>query len=165
MKREIERLTPEVIESICELVREGAFPRVACLACGAIPEQIAIWFHARNRKNDPYRTLQNKIMRAQAQARAEAEAIVLKRTPEKWLRCGPGRDGVSNDPTIPTGWTEAPSAPRIVHNTILADAKEQLDISLILSALSNFPEAKKAVANAMRLKDAKMIESQPQEDR
>jgi hypothetical protein len=142
------RLTPLLQEQICALIRAGAYPHVAALASG-VPREVWDRWLASASKKDPqkkYRLLKQAIDQAQAVARCTAEIAVLKDSPDRWLRTGPGKEAEGNP-----GWS-IPVKPHVTNNqqiNVLLSPQMQGLFAAILQVLSPYPEARAAVALAL----------------
>jgi len=140
------RLTPEIQDLVCGLVRAGGFPHVAAVAAGIPLKTFAFWMRcAKARRPQPiYRVFYEKVQQAQAQARVTAEAQALKRAPLSWLRYGPGRE----TGRLP-GWTDPVKPAKIERGPHPSIARTQELVDAMLSALEAFPEARAALADAL----------------
>src|SRR5262249_2721342 len=95
-----------------------------------------------------HRQLCDDVRKAQAEARLAAEVAVFKDDPLAWLRSGPGRDSASAE-----GWTSAVKPFKRDQRSTgngLVDADGRDLIPTLLDALTPFPEARLAVARALR---------------
>jgi hypothetical protein len=140
-------LTPEVQQTICQFIRAGGFPHVACEAAGIPIEVYESWLElAKKKRHKRYRDFVIAVRAAQAQARLAAEIKILQENPLDWLKSGPGRES----PNLP-GWT-APTKPLVQTNNqvnlLLAPEMQGL-FAAILRVLGPFPEARAAVALAL----------------
>lgn len=108
------KLTPELIDAICERIRVGTYPYVAAAACGVPRSTYYGWMEKAKKKGTPriYKELSDKISEAAAAARSNAEVRVFRDRPFEWLRYGPGRER----PEQP-GWTETPQQVQIEAQT------------------------------------------------
>ena len=104
------RLTPELIQAICERIRVGSYPYIAAAACGIPRSTFYAWMDKGRKKRSLkiYRELLDRVSEASATARSSAEVRVFRDQPFQWLRYGPGRDR----PDEP-GWTETPQTLRV----------------------------------------------------
>lgn len=96
-------LDPYVIDEICESLDRGAFFHVAAEAAGVEVSLAKQWLGMGRgvKAVEPYRTFADRVGRAKARARVEAESRVWMAKPATWLRQGPGRErGKVNRP----GW-------------------------------------------------------------
>ena len=96
------KLTSEVHQAIVDAVRNGCFDWIAAQAAGIDPSTFWRWMRRGERSSEqPFRQFCKEVKQARAQARQQAEALVFKESPFKWLRYGPGRER-QGEP----GWTE-----------------------------------------------------------
>jgi hypothetical protein len=104
------RLTPELIQAICERIRVGTYPYIAAAACGIPRSTYYGWLKKADKKGSLkiYRELRDRVGEAGAVARSSAELRVFKDRPLEWLRLGPGRER----PDEP-GWTETAQTIRV----------------------------------------------------
>jgi hypothetical protein len=95
-----------VIADIVEYLERGAFFHVAAEAAGVEVDLAKHWLALGRAVNadEPYRAFADRVLRAKAIARAEAESRVWLAKPATWLRQGPGRDRGRVDRP---GWTNA----------------------------------------------------------
>ena len=95
------RLTPELINRIATRIRVGVFPYVAAQSVGVPKSTFYSWMAKGKNGEEPFVELLDKVRKAQAGARVDAEVRVYKEKPLEWLRLGPGR----TEPEFP-GWTK-----------------------------------------------------------
>ena len=139
-------LTPERHKAIVAAIRAGSFDWVAAEANGITRETLRLWLRKGARdKRKPYRAFSDDVRAARAQARLSAEIEVRRDQPFNWLRFGPGRERDGE-----AGWTES-SEIRHSGSVGVMYSQEWTVISVAIeAALENFPEAKLAVAEAMK---------------
>jgi hypothetical protein len=139
-------LTPERRAGIVAAIRAGAFDWIAAEANGIDRETFKLWMRTGTRtKKEPYLSFVREVRAARAQARLSAEIEVRKGQPFNWLRFGPGRERDGE-----AGWTESTEI-RHSGSVGVMYSQEWTVISVAIeAALENFPEAKLAVAEAMR---------------
>ncbi len=139
-------LTPERHKAIVAAIRAGAFDWIAAEANGIDRETFKSWMRKGIRtKREPYLSFVKDVRAARAQARLSAEIEVRKEQPFAWLRFGPGREREGE-----AGWTESTEVKHSGSIGVL-DSKEWTVISVAIeTALEKFPEAKLAVAEAMK---------------
>ncbi|MEO8586767.1 MAG: hypothetical protein ABI584_11445 [Acidobacteriota bacterium] len=139
-------LTPERHKAIAAAIRAGAFDVVAAEANGITRETFRIWIRKGERlKRKPYVAFAADVRSARAQARLSAEIEVRRDQPFNWLRYGPGRERDGE-----AGWTES-SEIRHSGSVGVMYSQEWTVISVAIeAALENYPEAKLAVAEAMK---------------
>jgi hypothetical protein len=154
-------LTPEVQNSILAYIREGGFPHIAAEAAGVPAEVFHDWIKKgqQRRAREPYRSFATQVRQAIAQIRLLTEIDVRKDDPRFWLLKGPGRETPNNP-----GWTRE-TKPLIVQDNrtvnLLASPQWNSLWAIILQALAEFPEARLALAQA--LKEAGAVSSVPQQ--
>lgn len=138
--------TPEVHRSIVAAIRAGAYDWVAAEANGIDRTTFATWMRRGEREPvEPYFTFRMDVRAARAQARLSAEIEVRKDAPFNWLRFGPGREREDSP-----GWTESKEV-RHSGSIAVVQSEEWLRIAAALdSALKPYPEARLAVAVALR---------------
>lgn len=139
-------LTPERHKTIVAAIRAGAFDWIAAEANGIDRETFKLWMRTGiRRKREPYLSFVRDVRSARAQARLSAEIEVRKEQPFSWLRFGPGRERDGEE-----GWTES-SEIRHSGSIGLMQSQEWTVVSVAIeAALENYPEAKLAVAEAMK---------------
>jgi hypothetical protein len=87
------KLTPETQEAITKAIRGGCFDYTAAEVAGISQRTFYYWLEkGEEQKSGEFHDFALGVMMARAQARVEAEAIVFKTDPFKWLRYGPGRE-------------------------------------------------------------------------
>jgi hypothetical protein len=139
-------LTPERHKAIVAAIRAGSFDWIAAEASGISRETFRIWMRKGERdKRKPYLALAADVRAARAQARLSAEIEVRRDQPFNWLRYGPGREREGEE-----GWTES-SEIRHSGSVGVMYSQEWTVISVAIeAALEAYPEAKIAVAEAMK---------------
>jgi hypothetical protein len=139
-------LTPERHKAIVAAIRAGSFDWVAAEANGITRETLRLWLRKGARdKRKPYVAFSDDVRAARAQARLSAEIEVRRDQPFNWLRFGPGRERDGE-----AGWTESTEL-RHSGSVGVMYSQEWTVISVAIeAALENFPEAKLAVAEAMK---------------
>jgi hypothetical protein len=139
-------LTPERHKAIVAAIRAGSFDWVAAEANGITRETLRLWLRKGARdKRKPYLAFSDDVRAARAQARLSAEIEVRRDQPFNWLRYGPGREREGE-----AGWTESTEL-RHSGSVGVMYSQEWTVISVAIEvALENFPEAKIAVAEAMK---------------
>ena len=139
-------LNPERHKAIVAAIRAGAYDWVAAQANGIDPATFRNWMlRGKKSRKGPYLAFLKDVLTARAQARLSAEIEVRKDLPFNWLRYGPGRER-DNEP----GWTESREIKHsgsldVLHSTEWGRLAEVID-----GALLPYPEARLAVANALR---------------
>jgi hypothetical protein len=141
---------PLLADRVLSYIQSGGYPQVAAEAAG-VPEQAFLqWINwgEKKRAREPYRAFARGVRQAVAHGRLIAELAVHEKDPKFWLTHGPGRE-TAHSP----GWTgEVKPASRedpgqAAENT---DAQWRALYTTLMRALSEFPEARLAVAQALR---------------
>jgi hypothetical protein len=139
-------LTPECHRAIVAAIRAGAYDWVAAQANGIDPDTFRSWIRRGDReREEPFHSFVTDVRTARAQARLSAEIEVRKDEPFNWLRFGPGRERPGED-----GWTESKEIRHSGSFDVLYSNEWTLISVAIETALERFPEAKLAVAEAMK---------------
>jgi hypothetical protein len=139
-------LTPERHKAIVAAIRAGSFDWIAAEANGITRETLRLWLRKGERdKRKPYVVFSADVRAARAQARLSAEIEVRRDQPFAWLRFGPGRER-EGEP----GWTESTELKHSGSVGVMYSQEWTLISVAIEAALENFPEAKLAVAEAMK---------------
>jgi hypothetical protein len=139
-------LTPERHRAIVAAIRAGAYDWVAAQANGIDPDTFRSWVRRGDRARDePFLSFVTDVRTARAQARLAAEIEVRKDEPFNWLRFGPGRERPGED-----GWTESKEIRHSGSFDILYSEEWTLITVAIEAALEPYPEARQAVAEAMK---------------
>jgi len=139
-------LVPERHKAIVAAIRAGAYDWVAAQANGVDPTTLILWMHRGEREGEgPYFEFFKDVRTARAQARLSAEIEVRKDQPFNWLRFGPGRERPGED-----GWTESKEIRHSGSFDVLYSQEWTLISVAIETALESFPEAKVAVAEALK---------------
>jgi hypothetical protein len=139
-------LTPERGKAIVAAIRAGAFDWIAAEANGIDRETFKLWMRTgARRKREPYLSFVRDVRAARAQARLSAEIEVRKEQPFSWLRFGPGREREGE-----AGWTESSEIKHSGSVGVLYSQEWTLISVAIEAALEQFPEAKLAVAEALK---------------
>jgi len=150
MARRAAALTPEVQRTIAAYVRAGAYPTVAAEAAGVHAAVFRSWMEAGRAKRGArkYREFFAAVTEAVAQARVAAEMACFADDPKTWLTKGPGRE-TQDTP----GWSGvvrpivALTDNRSVN--LLTDPTSSAILTMLLAALSPFPEARRAAIDAL----------------
>jgi hypothetical protein len=139
-------LTPERHKAIVAAIRAGSFDWVAAEANGITRETLRLWLRKGARdKRKPYVAFSDDVRAARAQARLSAEIEVRRDQPFNWLRFGPGRERDGE-----AGWTESTELRHSGSVGVMYSQEWTLISVAIEAALESFPEAKLAVAEAMK---------------
>jgi len=149
MNDPLHQLTPQIQADICAFIRSGGFPNVAAEAAGVPQKVFDRWMrHGRAERPVPvYREFYQAVCQAQAHARLRAENHAFEHATVTWLKSGPGKETARSP-----GWT-SPVKPRPlpVPTPGMSMSQERLQafISILLTALKPFPEARAAAADAL----------------
>jgi len=134
---------------ICAFIRQGGFPEAAAEAAGVPQATFRQWL-ARGqapRAKAPFRAFAAEVRKAAAQARVLAEMEAVKKNPLAWLKHGPGRETADM-----AGWT-LPVRPQLPSSGRTAQALAPAELAelcaVIMRVLAPFPEARRAVAEAL----------------
>jgi hypothetical protein len=147
------KLTPAIQKQICALIISGGFPHIAAEACGISKESFEQWCalgqqkSQRHKPKDKFRLFWHELCKARAIARLNAEVAIKENDPKTWLRSGPGREREDNP-----GWTTAVKPIINLDNrsvNVLADPNMAALVTLVMSALNKFPDAKRQVIAAL----------------
>jgi hypothetical protein len=139
-------LTPESHKAIVAAIRAGAYDWIAAEANGIDRETFKLWMRTGTRtKREPYLSFVRDVRTARAQARLSAEIEVRKDQPFSWLRFGPGRERDGE-----AGWTESSEVKHSGSVGVMYTQEWTVISVAIEAALENFPEAKLAIAEALK---------------
>jgi hypothetical protein len=139
-------LTPERHKAIVAAIRAGSYDWIAAEANGIDRQTFKLWMRKGIRKKrEPYLSFVKDVRTARAQARLSAEIEVRKDQPFNWLRFGPGREREGE-----AGWTESTEINHTGSIGVMQSHEWTLISVAIEAALENYPEAKLAVAEAMK---------------
>ncbi len=139
-------LTPERHKAIVAAIRAGAYDWVAAQANGVDRNTFMAWMRRGEReRSGRYLSFRNDVLTARAQARLSAEIEVRKDLPFNWLRYGPGRER-----TDEPGWTESKEVKHSGSLDVLHSTEWGRLATVIDNALLPYPEARLAVASALR---------------
>lgn len=144
------KLTAAVQRDIVAFVRAGAYPGTAAEAAGVPQEVFRHWMELGAKRRGPkrYRAFRAAVVEAAAQARVTAELAVFQDDPKTWLTKGPGRETADTP-----GWSGvvrpvvALTDNRSVN--LLADPMASALLTMLLAALTPFPEARRAAIEAL----------------
>ncbi len=140
-------LTPSMVKQIVAGIRAGAYPHVAAEAAGVPAETFADWMRRGEQKSRRYRAFAAQVRQAQAQARLKAEVDARAADPRFWLRHGPGKETAETP-----GWTQPVKArppAASAGGDPFGSPEWTLLWATILAALQDFPDARRAVAEAV----------------
>ncbi len=139
-------LTPERHKAIVAAIRAGAFDWIAAEANGIDRQTFKLWMRTGMRtKREPYLSFVRDVRAARAQARLSAEIEVRKEQPFSWLRFGPGRERDGEE-----GWTESSEIKHSGSVGVIYSQEWTIISVAIEAALESYPEAKLAVAEALK---------------
>jgi hypothetical protein len=139
-------LTPERHKAIVAAIRAGSYDWIAAEANGIDRSTFKAWMRTGIRKKrEPYLSFVRDVRAARAQARLSAEIEVRKEQPFSWLRFGPGREREGE-----AGWTESSEIKHSGSVGVMYSQEWTVISVAIEAALENFPEAKLAVAEALK---------------
>jgi hypothetical protein len=142
--------TPLLEQRIAQYIRGGCYPHVAAEARGVPRAVFTAWMERGSRPGArlPYRSFYREIRRARAEARAAAEIAAWRDDPLFWLRSGPGRETAASPgwsgqvkPADRSAATGEPQPGSLAWNELW---------QRLLAVLDQFPEARTALANALR---------------
>jgi hypothetical protein len=141
---------PLLADRVLSYIRSGGYPLVAAEAAGVPGEVFIQWLRwgEQKRARDPYRGFARAVRQAIAHGRLIAELAVHEKDPKFWLTHGPGKETAKNP-----GWTGEvrPSSEQLTTGDAANSAAEwQALYTLLMNALTPFPQARLAVAQALR---------------
>jgi len=140
-------LSPELQRAIVAAIRAGAYDWVAAEANGIGRNTFKQWMRkGEAQKSGVYANFRAEVLTARAQARLGAEIEVRKDQAFNWLRYGPGRER-EGDP----GWTETKEIKHTGSIDVIHSDEWGRIANVVVIALEPFPDAKLAVAGALRL--------------
>jgi len=131
--KRILRDRPEAYAKMLQYIELGAEPWVCAQALGVHYITFTNW-HDRGRtarRSSPYKTFYDDVMKANARCRAVAEIEVRTKSPEAYLRSGPGRfqREINAGAHLP-GWTEDTYKPPEVAESYKSSVEEDGDTYL-----------------------------------
>jgi hypothetical protein len=149
MVRRTFRYDPLLVDRVLSYIQSG-YPLVAAEAAGLPSEVFLEWvkWGERKKAREPYRSFARGVRQAVAHGRLIAELAVHDKDPKFWLTHGPGRETARNP-----GWTGEVKASATQDSAGQAGPGEtqwQTLYVVLMRALSEFPEARLAVAMALR---------------
>jgi hypothetical protein len=141
---------PLLADRVLSYIRSGGYPLVAAEAAGVPAEVFLQWLKwgEQKRAREPYRGFAQAVRQAIAHGRLIAELAVHEKDPKFWLTHGPGKEKTNNP-----GWTGEvrPSNEQVSAGQAANSAAEwQVLYTLLMNALTPYPEARLAVAQALR---------------
>lgn len=158
MARNRLRLTPELMEEICQKIKAGAFEFVAAEFLSVPREVYLDWLDKAQGKNarNIYRQFFHAVRQAKAHARLMAETALRQENPRIWLLHGPGRE----TPQTP-GWSATPSAANAGRNESELRAEILNVVTVIYSALKDLPNIRTKVAEDLDRSGIALIKDFP----
>lgn len=141
---------PRLADRILSYIQSGGYPLVAAEAAGVPGEVFLQWMEwgEKKRAREPYRSFARGVRQAVAHGRLIAELAVHEKDPKFWLTHGLGK------PTADApGWTgevKASTTQDAAEHAGHRDAQWQTLYTVLMRALAEFPEARLAVAQALR---------------
>jgi hypothetical protein len=137
-------------DRVLSYIRAGGYPLIAAEAAGVPSEVFLQWiaWGENQSAGEPYAGFARGVRQAAAQGRLVAELAVHEKDPKYWLAHGPGKE-TGNNP----GWTAEARPSGAVES--LGEAASTVDqwqtlYALLMNALADHPEARLAVAEALR---------------
>jgi len=134
--------TAEITQTISSYLQAGGTPAIAAQAAG-ISEQTFNHWVAKGKTSRAPRALKafhKAVEQAHAQARLRAEIAAFNDKPLEWLKNGPCKGEVE--------WGKRSSGKKL-HFEELPQIHTQKFLQLLLKVLEAFPDARKAVAEAL----------------
>ncbi|HLJ96803.1 MAG TPA: hypothetical protein VKU02_26755 [Gemmataceae bacterium] len=137
-------------DRVLSYIRSGGYPQVAAEAAGVPTEVFHEWVRLgeKTKAREPYRSFARGVRQAAAQGRLVAELTVREKDPKYWLMHGPGKE-TDRHP----GWT-GEVKPSDTHASVEATGRTEITwqalTTLLMRALDSYPEARLAVAQALR---------------
>jgi hypothetical protein len=152
------KITDELTNQICAGVRQGGFVHIAAQAFGVPKETFDKWMAQGEKKDRPkpiYVKFAKAIRQAEAVARLTAEINAHEKDPRLWLRSGPGKEREGSP-----GWTTIVRPQVQGGNTInLFTSPDFIAfMSMLRTVLAPFPEALKALTDALEKPEPKVVE-------
>ena len=137
-------------DRVLSYIRSGGYPLVAAEAAGVPGEVFLQWLDWGEKKKarEPYRSFARAVRQAAAQGRLVAELAVHEKDPKYWLTHGPGKETGHNP-----GWTgevKPSGTQETAGQAGTTDVQWQTLYGLLMHALAEYPEARLAVAQALR---------------
>ena len=134
--------TPEITNTITSYLQAGGTPAIAAQASGISEQTFNHWVTKGKTSRAPkaLKAFYKAVEQAHAQARLRAEIAAFNDKPLEWLKSGPCTGEVE--------WGKRGSVKK-PELEILPQLHTQKFMQLLLKVLETFPEARKALADAM----------------
>ena len=134
--------TPEITQLISSYLQAGGTPAVAAQAAGISEQTFNHWLAKGKTTRAPkaLKAFYHAVEQAHAQARLRAEIAAFNDKPLEWLKSGPCKGEVE--------WGKRSSGKKAKEET-LPEINTQKFLQLLLKVLQAYPEARKALADAM----------------
>ena len=135
---------------VLSYIRSGGYPLVAAEAAGvarAVFLQWIAWGESQPAR-EPYQEFARAVRQAAAEGRLVAEIAVHEKDPKYWLAHGPGKE-IGHEP----GWTgevKPSGTQESADPTGNTAVQWQTLYTLLMRALTEYPEARQVVAQALR---------------
>jgi hypothetical protein len=150
MPRRVLPFDPLLADRVLSYIQSGGYPLVAAEAAGVPSESFLQWVRwgGNKKAREPYRSFARGVRQAIAHGRLIAELAVHNKDPKYWLSHGPGKETAQNP-----GWTgevKPADTPDPAGDVYRTERQWQTLYVVLLRALTDFPEARLAVAEALR---------------
>ena len=134
--------TPEITQMISSYLQAGGTPEVAAQAAGISEQTFNQWVAKGKTTRAPkaFKAFYRAVEQAHAQARLRAEIAAFNDKPLEWLKSGPCKGEVE--------WGKRASGKKPVVDP-LPQLHTQKFLQLLLKVLQAYPDARKALADAM----------------
>ena len=134
--------TPEITQMISSYLQAGGTPEVAAQAAGISEQTFNQWVAKGKTTRAPkaFKAFYRAVEQAHAQARLRAEIAAFNDKPLEWLKSGPCKGEVE--------WGKRASGKKPVVDP-LPQIHTQKFLQLLLKVLQAYPDARKALADAM----------------
>lgn len=134
--------TNEITQMISSYLQAGGTPAIAAQAAGISEQTYNHWVVKGKTSRAPkaFRAFYQAVEQAHAQARLRAEIAAFNDKPLEWLKSGPCKGEVE--------WGKRSSSKKLEVEP-LPQLHTQKFLQLLLKVLEVFPEARKALADAM----------------
>ena len=134
--------TPEITQMISSYLQAGGTPAVAAQAAGISEQTFNHWVAKGKTTRAPkaLKAFNHAVEQAHAQARLRAEIAAFNDKPLEWLKSGPCKGEVE--------WGKRASEKKPVVDP-LPQLHTQKFLQLLLKVLQAYPDARKALADAM----------------
>jgi hypothetical protein len=134
--------TPEITQMISSYLQAGGTPAIAAQAAGISDQTFNHWVAKGKTTRAPkaLKSFYKAVEQAHAQARLRAEIAAFNDKPLEWLKSGPCKGEVE--------WGKRASGKKPVVDP-LPQLHTQKFLQLLLKVLQAYPDARKALADAM----------------